>query len=227
MRTRMRHVATLTMALLGMELGAAEPEVVPCDGVSASVQTLYPKSAGLACAGARDAVKFLEKLVIPFTSPVLIELVARLPADLRKDAVGCYALKSRRLMVLEFPDFMARNTWFGVPVGSSLYRSVVAHEVAHALVGCHLEQRTLPSAGHEYVAYVTMFATMSPQVREAALRATPGEGFRFDAEINNLRYALDPMVFGADAYRHWLRQPAPMDFLRQVIRGQIVPNLLL
>lgn len=52
-------------------------------------------------------------------------------------------------------------------------------------------------------------------------------GFRFDAEINDMRYALDPMSFGLESYRHWRRQPDGMAFLRRVIDGQVVPDLLL
>ncbi|MGL1833461.1 DUF6639 family protein [Rhodocyclaceae bacterium SMB388] len=46
----------------------------------------------------------------------------------------------------------------------SLYRSAVPHEVAHAVVACHQSSSTLPLAAHEYVAYVTMFATIRKTV---------------------------------------------------------------
>ena len=150
-----------------------------------------------------------------------------MPADLRRDAVGCYAPRTHRLLVLELSGFLARERWFGIPASQQLYRSVVAHEVAHALVGCHLDGRRLVNAAHEYVAYVVMFATMEPATLSAVLAAMPGHGFTYDTEINDMRYTLDPMTFGLDAYRHWLRQADGMGFLRRVVDGQVVPDLLL
>lgn len=217
----------VVLAWGGQVAVAADASTLPCQGVAASVQTHQPETTAIACAGARDAAGFIGRLKLDAPRHVLIELVKQLPPDLRRDAVGCYATQSQRLMVLEMPDFMARKRWLGVPTSAKLYRSVVAHEVAHALVGCHLGARSLASAGHEYLAYVAMFATMDGPTREAVLAAVPGEGFTHDTEINDMRYTLDPLVFGVEAYRHWLRQPDGEQFLRRVIDGQVVPDLLL
>lgn len=189
------------------------------------VETALPDTIVTACEGARDALDFLHWLPREADDGLLIELVDAMPKGLRPDAVGCYAIKSRRLMVLEQHLFLRRGTWFGVPVSPRLWRAVVAHEVAHALLGCHLQGRALAGAAHEYLAYVTMFATLDEATRRAALAALPGEGFEHYAEINDFRYAFDPMMFGVESYRHWLRQPDRMGFLRSVIRGSIVPEM--
>jgi hypothetical protein len=196
-----------------------------CEGIAAVVETSHPDTVAGACDGARDALGFLGSLPRPEGETLRIELVAAMPPGLRPDAVGCYAVRSRRLMVLEQPLFLQRGRWFGVPVSPRLWRAVVAHEVAHALVGCHLQGRPLPSAAHEYVAYVTMFATLDEATRDAALAAMPGRGFDHAAEINDVTYAFDPMRFGVEAYRHWLRQPDRDRFLREVLVGAIVPDL--
>ncbi len=213
------------LAVPGASWAGSEPG--PFANVMASVLTRHPDEAAPACAGARDAFGFLGRLQLERVRPVLIEVVSEMPEDLRRDAVGCYAPRTHRLLVLEMARFMDRGRWFGVPTSETLYRSVVAHEVAHALVGCHLDGRQLVTSAHEYVAYVAMFATMDPATLEAVFAAMPGPGFTYDAEINDMRYTLDPMAFGVEAYRHWLRQPDGFGFLRQVIDGKVVPELLL
>lgn len=231
--TRIRDVLVPLAVLLVLLPGRVDaaspalsaPEVHACPDRSAEVLTRDPLSVAGACAGAADAFGFLSWLERDPNEVIRIELVAKLPSELRPDAVGCYARGSRRLMVLEPALFMQRGTWFAIPVSLRLWRSVVAHEVAHALVGCHLHERALAGAAHEYVAYVTMFATLDDATRGAALAAMPGEGFSHDAEINDFRYAFDPMRFGVDAYRHWLRQPDGRAFLRSVILGSIVPEM--
>ncbi len=205
---------------------AADPRsTARCPGVPVRVETGQPETVAAACAGAADALQFLHWLPRDPDETLRIELVDAMPAGLRPDAVGCYATQSRRLMVLEQRLFLQRGSWFGVPVSPRLWRAVVAHEVAHALVGCHLRGRALAGAAHEYVAYVAMFATLDEATRSAALAAMPGTGFTHDAEINDFRYAFDPMLFGVESYRHWLRQPDGVAFLRSVIRGSIVPEM--
>jgi hypothetical protein len=204
---------------------SAEPALHPCPGLKAEVLTRQPVTVADACAGAADALGFLAWLPRDPEEVIRVELVSALPSGLRPDAVGCYARGSRRLMVLERDLFLQRGMWFAIPVSSRLWRAVIAHEVAHALVGCHLKDRSLAGAAHEYVAYVTMFATLDAATRLAALAAMPGEGFGHDAEINDFRYAFDPMRFGVDAYRHWLCQPDGRAYLMSIIRGSIVPEM--
>lgn len=200
--------------------------VTTCTDVPVSVQAAEPADAALACAGAAAAFAFLVPLGVTLPPEVRVELVPQLPPDLRADAVGCYAMQSRRTFVLTRKRFLARGNWFGLPTNDALYRSIVAHEVAHAVVGCHVGGRQMPTAAHEYVAYVVMFATMDPAVRQAALQVNPGRGYEYDAQINDLQYAFDPMRFGIEAYRHWLRQSDGADFLRRVLAGQVVSELL-
>lgn len=204
---------------------SSEPSIHPCPRLRAEVLTRQPATVPEACAGAADALGFLAWLPRDAEDVIRVELVSALPSGLRPDAVGCYARGSRRLMVLERDLFLQRGMWFAVPVSPRLWRAVIAHEVAHAMVGCHLKDRSLAGAAHEYVAYVTMFATLDESTRVAALAAMPGEGFGHDAEINDFRYAFDPMRFGVDSYRHWLRQPDGRAYLMSIIRGSIVPEM--
>lgn len=197
----------------------------PCEGVAAVVSGADAADFASAYAGAGDALGFLARLGLELPERVLIDVADRLPPDLRADAVGCYSIATRRISVLNSGEFLARGRWFGVPTSRALYRSIVAHEVAHAVVGCHLAGRRLPTAAHEYAAYVVMFATMDAETRERALAAWPPSGLVSDSNFNDLTYVLDPMGFGVAAYRHWRRQADGAVFLRRVIAGEVVPDL--
>lgn len=194
-----------------------------CPGLPVAVVTASAADAATACEGARDALGFLLPVGLqPPDRTIVVEIVEALPEGLRKEAVGCYAVGSRRVMVITPEPFLQRGTWFGVAVSRTLWRSVITHEVAHALVGCNVGARTISGAAHEYVAYVTMFATMDAATREKALAHLPGEGFDHPMQINGMIYAFDPMLFGAESYRHWLRQPDGAAFLRRVVDGSAI-----
>jgi len=178
--------------------------------------------ATLACAGAADAVEFLEPVGLVLPLRIRVELVTELPPELAPSAAGCYDVAGQRVLVPHFDHFLRNLTWFGVPATAALYRSVVAHESAHAIAACHVGNRKLSLAAHDYVAYVTMLATMEQGTRDRVLDANPGTGFDHPTQINDLRYVLGPEQFGLESYRHWLKQPDPPGFLRRVLAGAVV-----
>lgn len=205
---------------------AARPDPgMPCPGIPVRVSGSVQADRTLACEGAAQALRFMAPLDLHAPETLPVELVDRLPAGLRSDAVGCYATGSRRILVLRYAEFQRRREWLGVPVQPALYRAVVAHEVAHAMAACRPSERPLPAAGHEYFAYVVMFASLPQALREQVLHRLPGCGFSDPAQINDMVYGFDPMRFGADAWRHWSRQSDGMDTLRRLLDGQIVDDL--
>lgn len=227
-RAGLTAAVALWMAALASAPGLAsaqEPTPQRCADSPAVVTGADLPSLALACQGARAAFDFFAPLALETPPTVPVDLVEHLPPDLRADAVGCYSNQTRRVHVLTLPRFMARGSWFKIPVSTALYQAVVTHEVAHAIVGCHLGGRVLPTAAHEYVAYVVMFATLDPATRDLALAATPGAGLEHEADINDFRYAFDPMRFGVEAYRHWTQQTDRNGFLTDVIRGRVALDM--
>jgi len=105
----------------------------------------------------------------------------------------------------------------------SLYRSLAAHEIAHALALESAVQPPLSVRGSEYVAYVAMFATMSPTHRDAILAATPESKFERESQISDSYFYLAPLEFGVSAYRHFLRPEVGAPFLLAILRGKSLP----
>jgi hypothetical protein len=194
-----------------------------CTGVaSVRIQAAVVADAQAACEGARRALAFLGKAGMEVPGQTLIEVVERLPGELDGKAVGCYIPATRRVMLLTFSAFAATGTWFRVPVDMELYRAAVSHEVAHATIACNSQSGRLPLAAHEYVAYVTMFATMEPRMRQQILGHFPGRGLANSAQIQLLVYLVDPLQFAAESWRHYLRQPDHAAWLRDIVAGRVV-----
>jgi len=135
--------------------------------------------------------------------------------------MGCFLRDSHRVQLLKLVDFEAVGRWWGEPAGRALYRSAAAHEVAHAVVACHADP-ALPVPAHEYVAYVVMFATMEPALRVRLLARYPGRGFGSVLEINTIVYVHDPLRFGAESWRHYLKRRDRAAWLRAVVAGGVV-----
>lgn len=124
--------------------------------------------------------------------------------------------------MLPYTEFRKQKTWFSVPIDRDLYRSFAAHETAHAVVAsCFAIPRPTIQA-KEYVAYVAMFATMSASLRARVLRAFPGNGFASEDQITAIFYMFDPMRFGAESYRHYMKSENGATFLQSVLAGKVL-----
>ena len=172
------------------------------------------------CNGAGDALAFFERLDLQLTHPLDIVVASNLPEWMRKAAVGCYHQETMTVFVLTFPAFAERGYWFGIPIGPLMHRSLVTHEVAHAVARCNFTISEPTIHAKEYAAYVAMFVMMDPAMRARILMEYPRASFDSELEINEISYSFDPMRFGVAAYRHYLEQANGGDeFLLRVLSG--------
>lgn len=186
------------------------------------VRAAAAQDAEAACDGAGRALRFLARVDLAPPHVTRIDILDRLPGALDGRAVGCYLRETGRIPMLSYAAFAAVGTWFRMPVDGELYRAVAAHEMAHAVVGCHAGPPSLPVAAHEYVAYVALFATMEPRLRERLLAKFSGTGFGSTLEINDMNHFANPNQFGVDAWRDYLRRRDRDAWLREVIAGRVV-----
>lgn len=213
----------LCCALMTAAADAKEPS--ECPAVPAVVSQASASEFAIACEAARVAAQFLQAAGAQVPSRIQIDVVAAMPPGVPADAPGCYSVRTRRVFLLQWVVFERRRTWLGVAADLALYRSVATHEVAHAIARCQKPARSLSRLAHEYLANVTMYATMEPALRERMLAAHPGTGYEHERQINILDYLFDPALFGADAYRHWTQQVDRAGFLRRVLEGKVIVEM--
>ena len=196
------------------------PDIRECENVNASVKAGSETDHGEICRGAEDAIAFFDQLSLQPNQPIVVEIVRRLPEKAGETAVGCYLEDEHRILVLDFAEFKKRKTWFDVTIDRSMYRSLVAHEVAHAIVACHIAIPEPTIQAKEYLAYVAMFATMDQHLRNLILKENSDLAFDRESKINATIYLCDPMRFAIRAYRHFIKKEHGNEFLRRVLSGQ-------
>lgn len=176
--------------------------------------------AWVACEGARNAIEFLAAQGLDVTADIAIDLLTRLPAVVSPSSAGCYLESERRVLALVYSEFRKFRTWFGIPIGRSLYRSLVSHEVAHLVAAGNFKISKPSIQAKEYIAYVTQFSIMEPVLRERVLLQFPIEGFEGDWQMKSTIYMLDCMSFGVRAYRHFLKPANGRDYLHKILTGK-------
>jgi hypothetical protein len=173
-----------------------------------------------ACTGAKGAVGFFAAQGLQSTESLVLEVTPELPVECGPTAVGCYLEQLKQVFILSYTEFQTRKTWFNLPIDRDLYRSAAVHETAHAVAASNFAIPRPTIQATEYVAYVPTFATMNTLLRARVLRVLPGNGFGSEDRITGIFYLFDPMHFGAESYRHYMKPENGPTFLQSVLAGR-------
>jgi hypothetical protein len=200
--------------------GRALPDEILCRDQDVVVHSREHEDALIACEGARDAISFLESRGLYAAGTIVIELLSELPAEVYGPAAGCYLESEKRALILVYSEFKKFETWFGVSIDRSLYRSAVSHEVAHAVADFNFTISKPSIKANEYIAYITQFSTMEKGLRDRVLAHFPGKAFEGDWQMSTTIYMLDPMGFGPRAYLHFLKLIDGDEYLHAILNGK-------
>ena len=200
------------------------PAAHNCANTSISVLADSRIDYGEICAGAEDAIAFFGRLPLRPIDSVVVEIVPFLPKEIGETAVGCYLQNGGKILVLDFAEFAKHKTWFNVPIDRSMYRSLVTHEVAHAVAACNMAMPESPIQAKEYLAYVAMFVMMDQGLRGKIMNANPCKAFDRESKINTNIYLCDPMRFAVRAYRHYLDEKNGDEFLLRIMAGEALAD---
>lgn len=227
-RRRTARVAALGLAaalLLAPAARGAEggrpAAIAPCPGAPLSVRGGDADDVADACAGGVAAIAFLARFGLDVTTPITVDVVARMPEGVDPDAAGCFDAASGRVLLLAHADFLRSGLWMGRPIDRAMHRAIAAHEVGHAVAACHFAMPRPARIATEYVAYVTMFETMDAGLRAHALATYPDAAPADDRMPGESDYADSPMRFGVRAWRHWVALPDPAAMLQAILEGRV------
>jgi len=197
---------------------------VACPGTDMVVTAVEKVDAELACAGARDAADFLGGLGLRVPQALRVELVDDLPQLYGAEQLGSFDASTGRIQVLSYArcDQIGHDALlFEQPLGPALYRSLVAHEVAHAVSAVNYSGAGSHVVAQEYIAYATQFTAMSAELRSRILDASAISAFADETEMGLTRYLFSPQAFGIAAYRHFTGHRGGRDFVWRLLRGEV------
>ena len=211
--------ALLTLLTACLVTTQAHSTHVGCSEAEVSVISATAEDTDDVCEAATRVFSFFRQMGLHKTVPLVVSTVARMVDETGYEILGDFAPDTRSIRMLTFDAAKRRGSWLGRPVDRMLYRSLAAHEIAHALAWCNTSIGPLSVRAREYVAYAVTFETMELALREAILAEMPGPGFEREREISDTYYLLAPARFGVGAYRHYIRPENGHRFLREILRG--------
>jgi hypothetical protein len=202
-----------------------------CAGSNATIYAESDADARLACDGVADAVGFLSEQGFTVDTVMWIDILDSVFAHRAENpafrVLGQFDAEQNRIMVTSTKgqhEMAAEKPIFGVPApyDHALFRSVVAHEVAHAIAEENFRVDEPSRLAHEYIAYIVQLATMPANLQQQILERHPGPGFVSELEIHPIIYGMDPDLFAVKAYRHYRRPEVGVAFLQSMLHRDLI-----
>lgn len=196
------------------QCGSQKTTIVAADG----------SDVALACEGAAAAISFLKAQGLDVDTEINIEIVPTVTEDGTCEAAGYFYASEGKILVLNYTEFRKFEQWLRVPISDSIYKGLVAHEVAHLIAMHNFEVPKPTIQAQEYVAYVTTLATLEPDLRELIFLQFTGDGYETEQQMNTTVYLCNPMRFGVEAYRHFVKKGSKENYFNAILAGRALAD---
>ncbi|MDH3739151.1 MAG: hypothetical protein OER92_08145, partial [Alphaproteobacteria bacterium] len=200
-----------------------------CAGTNATIYAESVYDTYLACAGAADAVAFMSQQGFTVDTVMHIDILDAVyihsddtPAlrvlgqyEVDRERISVTSSEGQREMAVDKPIF-------GIPYEDDIFRSVVAHEVAHAIAEENFHVVEPTRIAHEYIAYIVQLATMPTRLRQRVLDRHPVPAFATELDISPIVYGMNPDIFAVKAYRHFRNPQVGAMFVQTVLSRDLM-----
>lgn len=198
-----------------------------CTGVGVDVTASSDTERDLTCAAARDAFELLGRCNIHARTRVSVRVSGKVLHPAKGEVFGFFDGRTATVATLSEASALAAGTPHGLLPNVIFYKSLVVHEIVHAVMNQNYSRQPQTRAAFEYPAYVMQFASLPTTAREklrSATRSSPiAPGFVF----NDILLAMDPFVFAAIAYEHFSAAADGCLYLNALLKGEVdfIPTL--
>lgn len=185
------------------------------------------------CEAAFDALRLLVRCGIPVHRPLGVKVLR----EIRHPAhggllLGLFDTTQEKVLVAalaEVPTLVRGSAYARLPE-PEFYRSLIVHELVHAVMHQNLKRPASSHAAYEYPAYALQIESLPPHTREKFLQAFDRSALAADGPFSDPLLLFDPHFFAARAYTHFKNAANGCERIQAVLQGEssfilALPNL--
>jgi hypothetical protein len=174
-----------------------------------------------ACVAAADALRLLSHCGIAPRWSLNVEIMPEVRHPLGRVVLGLLDTRRKRALITQESNAYAliKETPYAALPRRAFYRSLIVHEVVHAVVDQNLKRAASTHAAYEYPAYALQIESLAPEHRDIFLSSFDQTALRSDALFNDPVLFLDPYLFAARAYSHFKRSLDGCAYLNGLLEG--------
>jgi Family of unknown function (DUF6639) len=160
------------------------------------------------CSAVQASLSWLLAMELTLSDSVTIRSLADQGALANTHRLGRYDARTKEIQILTFDAAfkasVAERPAFGVPMTRDLWRSYVAHEMAHAVADAYFASGVSHLTAGEYIAGVLQLAVLPDGAREEVLENYRKlAGWESAGEISAQYYLMAPGAFAIKSYKHF------------------------
>jgi len=194
-----------------------------CSGTMVGIAAASAEERRLACSGTIEALRLLARCGIAPRKPFHIEIAKELHHPIGGRISALYDANQERILVTKYNDILKLvlgTPYEGLP-RPEYYKSLIVHEVVHALMHQNSRHRPRNQAAHEYPAYALQIESLLPALRDRFLRSANATAAPGDFLLNDFILFSDPALFAARAYTHFKASPDGCAHLNALLVGEV------
>lgn len=195
----------------------------PCPDTSVEVAAESPGEHRLACSAAAEAVQRLAVCGITPRRPVRVQIMSEVLHPFRGAIFGLLDMKQERVLVTQeanVPALVDGTPYAALPQ-RDFYRSLIIHEVVHAVMHQNLKRPALSQAAYEYPAYALQIDSLPASVREKFLQSFDQRAIKSASTFSDAILLFDPYFFAARAYLHFKASADECSHLAAILDGEV------
>jgi hypothetical protein len=179
-----------------------------CGDVPVTVIGWTREDAIEVCSAVQASLSWLRTTELTLSDSVTIRPLDDQGALANTHRLGRYDARTKEIQILPFDAALkasvAERPAFGVPMTRDLWRSYVAHEMAHAVADAYFPSGVSHLTAGEYIAGVLQLVVLPDGPREEVLENYRKlAGWESASEISAQYYLMAPGAFAIKSYKHF------------------------
>ncbi len=191
---------------VGFNIYALE-NISQCEGTAVVVNYDTIKDLELVCDAVKDVNKVAKKIGLSEGLDVSVSIIDRLTIGYIGTPIALFEPANKKIQVLSMAGYkksLLNYVIFDQKIDTELFKSIIIHELAHALAWNNMKTRRLNRGLHEYFAYVIQFALLDNIHRDKIIASTDVKAYTDLSEITEVYYYLSPKIFAIKSYKSYL-----------------------
>lgn len=201
---------------------ASERATVPCAGVAASTITASDTEHRLICEAAEATIDRLNQCAIPLKRPLSIKVADVVRNPFGNAIFGRFDGEMDTILVTRSGNIesLTGDTPYRKLSPPDFYRSLIVHEVVHAVMHQNYRRQPTSRAAYEYPAYALQLDLLAPGDRNKLLSTSRTHDERSPL-FNDIVLSFDPFLFAAHAYEHFAAPGQSCSRLQTLLDGDV------
>lgn len=197
----------MSICLLHSSNSCAQEKIKLCSDSNVVVAYTKTEDYQLVCNSVNDVIEIAKKIGLSEELNITISIVDRLLINSTVKLLAFFNPNNMEIQVLSMQACIktfGNNVVFGQEIDRELYRSIIIHEIAHALFWKNMGNKFIAREIHEYFAYTIQLALLDESHRNEIIFSNNAPAYSNRSELSEEYYLLSPAKFAVKSYLHFV-----------------------